>query len=162
VAENIVWPVGTTDQDPELADRPYVFAPQGFLVAILADAAEAERAVGSLRAAGFAEAKLRLFTPEQILEDYARYVAQKSLPRRVVTAVTDDPETLDLYHGHARDGRHALWVHVVDDDEANRAMRGLTDCATLHIRYYGHHRQSDFALRRPSSDRASDPRGGPS
>jgi len=151
MGEDIVWPVGTTDQDPDLADRPYVFAPRGFLVAILADADEAERAVTALHAAGFAKAKLRIFTPDQILDDYARYVAQKNLPRRVVTAVTDDQETLDLYHGHARDGRYALWVHVVDDDEANRAMRGLSGCRTLHIRHYGHHRQSDFYLQRPTS-----------
>jgi hypothetical protein len=149
--EAIVWPVGTTDQDPDLADRPFVFAPRGFLVAIVSDARAAERAVAALRATGFADRDLRIFTPEQILEDHARYVTQKSLPRRVVTAVTDDRDTLDLYHGHARDGRYALWVHVVDDDAANRAIRGLAGCGTLHIRHYGHHAQSDFHLRRPST-----------
>jgi hypothetical protein len=148
--DRIVWPVGTTDRDPELADRPFVFNPEGFLVAILPDSAEAERAAAALREARFADRKLRIFTSEQILEDYARYTAQKSVPRRVVTAVTDDQETLDLYHGHARDGRCALWVHVVDDDEAGRAIRVLADFPTLHIRYYGHRRQSDFYLRRPT------------
>jgi hypothetical protein len=146
----IVWPVGTTDRDPDLADRPFVFAPRGFLVAILTDASETERAATALRGAGFADRKLRIFTSEQILEDYARYTAQKSVARRVVTAVTDDQETLDLYHGHARDGRCALWVHVVDDDEAGRAMRVLVDFPTLHLRHYGHRRQSDFYLHRPT------------
>jgi hypothetical protein len=148
--EQIVWPVGTTDHDPALADRPLVFQPKGFLVAILADAEEVERATTALRAAGFAARELRAFTPEQILEDYARYVDQKSLPRRVVTTFTDDQETLDLYHGHARDGRSALWVHVADDGEANRAIRGLAGCAVLHIRHYGNRSQSDFSLRRPA------------
>ncbi len=59
--------------------------------------------------------------------------------------------TIDLYYGHARDGRAALWVHVVDDDEAGRAIRGLSGCAALHIRHYGHRRQSDFYLQRPTS-----------
>ena len=148
--DGVVWPVGTTDQDPALADRPLVFAPRGFLVAILTEADEAERATAALRAAGFTDRELRTFTPEQILDDHARYVAQKNLPRRVVTAFTDDSETLDLYHGHARDGRYALWVHVTDDDEADRAIRGLADCRTLHIRHYGHRRQSDFHLQRPT------------
>ena len=148
--DEIVWPVGTTDKDPALADRPFIFAPEGFLVAVLADADEAERAAESLRAAGFAGRKLRIFAPQQILDDYARYVAQKSLPRRVVTAFTDDQETLDLYHGHARDGRYALWIHVTDDDEANHAIRALADFRTLHIRHYGHHKQSDFFLQRPT------------
>ena len=149
--DEVAWPVGTTDQDPALADRPLVFHPKGFLVAILPGLEEAERVAGGLRTAGFADRQLRIFTGEQILQDYARYVARMSLPRRAAAAVTDDRETLELYHGHARDGRAALWIHVTDDDEANRAIRGLSDSAALHIRHYGHHRQSDFRLRRPTS-----------
>ena len=148
---DIVWPVGTTDQDPDLSARPMVFRPKGFLVAVLPDAEEAERAAAALREAGFADRKLRIFTSEQILDDYERYTAQPSLPRRVVATLTDDPETIELYYGHARDGCFALWVHVTDDDEANRAIRGLARCATRHIRHYGHRRQSDFYLQRPTS-----------
>ncbi len=77
---DIVWPVGTTDQDPDLADRPLVFD-----------------------------------------------------------------------HGHACDGRAALRVHVADDEEADRAIRGRSDSAALHIRHYGHHRQNDFQLQRPTA-----------
>jgi hypothetical protein len=148
---DIVWPVGTTDQDPDLTSRPMVFNPKGFLVAILPGAHGAERAATALRGAGFADRKLRIFTSEQILEGYARYTAQPSLPRRVVAALSDDQETIELYYGHARDGCCALWVHVTDDDEANRAIRGLSGCRSLHIRHYGHRRQSDFYLQRPTS-----------
>jgi hypothetical protein len=148
---DIVWPVGTTDEDPDLSDRPLVFRPTGFLVAVLAGAAEADRAAAALRAAGFADRELRIFSSEQILTDHARYTAQQSLPRRVVAALTDDQETLDLYHAYARDGCSALWVHVADDEAANRAIRGLADCAALHIRHYGDHLQSDFSLTRPTS-----------
>ena len=148
---DIVWPVGTTDRDPDLSDRPMIFNPKGFLVALLPDAGAAERAAAALRDAGFADRKLRIFTSGQILEDYARYTGQPSRARRAVAALTDDQETIDLYYGHARDGRAALWVHVVDDDEAGRAIRGLSGCAALHIRHYGHRRQSDFYLQRPTS-----------
>jgi hypothetical protein len=148
--DEIVWPVGTTDQDPDLSSRPMIFDARGFLVAILPGGDEAERAAAALRTAGFADRKLRIFTSEQILEDHARYTAQQSFPRRVVAALTDDQETLDLYYGHARDGRSALWVHVADDDEAERAIRGLAGSPTLHIRHYGRRRQSDFSLQRPS------------
>ena len=148
--EDFVWPVGTTAQDPDLADRPVLFRPKGFLVAILTDADEAERAAAALRAAGFADRTLRIFTGEQILADYDRYTARQSRPRRAVAAIADDADTLELYHGHARDGRAALWIHVTDDDEANRAIRGLADFPTLHLRHYGHSRQSDFRLQRPT------------
>jgi hypothetical protein len=116
--DEIAWPVGMTDEDPDPSSRPMAFDPKGFRVAILAD--------------------------------YARYAAQQSLPRRVVAALTDGEETLDLYHGHARDGRCALWIHVPDDDEADRAIRALAGCPTLHIRHYGQREQSDFYLRRPT------------
>lgn len=105
----------------------------------------------ALHAAGFADRELRVFTGQQILADHARYLAQMSLPRRVGAAVTDDQETLELYHGHARDGRFALWVHTADDDVAKRAIRALADSPALHIRHYGHRRQSDFYVRRPTS-----------
>jgi hypothetical protein len=157
--DDFLWPVGTTAQDPHLADRPVLFRPKGFLVAILPDADEAGRAAEALRAAGFADRTLRIFTGEQILADYARYTARQSRSRRAVAAVADDPETLELYHGHARDGRAALWIHVTDDDEANRAIRGLADLPTLHLRHYGRRRQSDFALRRPGPAGATDPEG---
>ena len=149
--DQIVWPVGTTDQDPDLSARPMVFHPKGFLVAMLSGAGEAERAAAALRDAGFADRKLRIFTSEQILDDYARYTTQPSLPRRVIATLTDDPKAIELYYGRARDGRYALWVHVADDDEADRAIRGLAGCATLHIRHYGQHRQSDFHLQHPTT-----------
>jgi hypothetical protein len=147
---DIVWPVGTTDDDPDLSARPMLFRPKGFLVAVLTAADEAERAAAALRAVGFLDRELRIFTGQQIVDDHIRYTEQKSLLRRAVTAFTDDPATLDLYHGHARDGRAALWVRVIDDDGADRAIRGLAGCSTLHIRHYGHRRQSDFYLHRPT------------
>jgi hypothetical protein len=148
--DDIVWPVGTSAQDPDLADRPVVFRPKGFLVAVLPDADEAERAAAAVGAAGFDDRTLRIFTGEQILADYARYTARQSRSRRVLAAVVDDAETLELYHGHARDGRAALWIQVTDDDSANRAIRVLADFPTLHIRHYGHDLQTDFRHQRPS------------
>ena len=36
------------------------------------------------------------------------------------------------------------------DDEANRAIRGLAGCTTLHIRHYGHRRRSDVHRQHPT------------
>jgi hypothetical protein len=41
--DEVVWPTGMSDQDPAARDRPLVFNPQGFLVAILEDADQASR-----------------------------------------------------------------------------------------------------------------------
>ena len=87
-ADEVAWPTGMSDQDPAARDRPLVFNPQGFLVAVLEDADQAEQARAALVDAGFADRDLRVYTSQQILDDHQRYLAQRSLARQVVTAVT--------------------------------------------------------------------------
>jgi hypothetical protein len=146
-ADEVAWPMGMTDQDPALGARPLVFNPQGFLVAILEDADQAEQAKAALAGAGFAERDLRVHTSQQILDDHGRFLAQRTVARRVVGGLTDDPDTIKLYFGYARDGCSALWVHVPDEADAKRAIRSLADHQVLHIRYYGHDRQDDLHVR---------------
>jgi hypothetical protein len=54
-----------------------------------------------------------------MLDSWERFQAERSLAQRVAGAVTDDPATIELYFGYAREGRSALWVHVPDDADAN-------------------------------------------
>jgi hypothetical protein len=61
-ANEVAWPTGMSDQDPAARDRPLVFNPQGFLVAILQDADQAEQAKATLAQAGFADRDLRVYT----------------------------------------------------------------------------------------------------
>jgi hypothetical protein len=143
---DVAWPTGMSDQDPAARDRPLVFNPQGFLVAILEDADQAERARAALADAGFADRDLRVYTSQQILVSWERFQAERSLAQRVVGAVTDDPDTLELYFGSARQGRAALWVHVPDEADAKKAIRALADHQVLHIRHYGHDRQDDLHI----------------
>ena len=140
-------PRACPDHDPAARDRPLVFNPQGFLVAILEDADQAEQAGAALAAAGFAERDLRVYTSQQILDSWERFQAERSLAQRVAGALTDDPDTIEQYFGYAREGRSALWVHVPEDADASRAVRVLADHQVLHFRYYGHGRQDDLHLR---------------
>jgi hypothetical protein len=142
----VAWPTGMSDQDPAARERPLVFNPQGFLVAILEDADKAEQARAALADAGFAETDLRVYTSQQILDSWERFQAERSLAQRVVGAVTDDPDTIELYFGYAREGRSALWVHVPEEADAKRAIRALADHPVLHIRHYGHDRQDDLHI----------------
>ena len=146
-ANEVVWPTGMSDQDPAARDRPLFFNPQGFLVAILQDADQAERARAALAEAGFADRDLRVYTSQQILDSWERFQAERSLAQRVVGAVTDDPATIEQYFGYARQGRSALWVHVPDDADADRAVRCLADHQVLHFRHYGHNSQQDLHIR---------------
>jgi hypothetical protein len=144
--DEVVWPTGMSDQDPAARARPLVFNPQGFLVAILEDADQAEQAKATLAKAGFAQGDLRVYTSQQILDSWERFQAERSLAQRVAGAVTDDPATIEQYFGYARQGRSALWVHVPDDADAKRAVRALADHQVLHIRHYGQDRQDDIHI----------------
>jgi hypothetical protein len=146
-ANQVAWPTGMSEQDPAARDRPLVFNPQGFLVAILDDADHAERARAALAEAGFADRDLRVYISQKILESWERFQAERSLAQRVAGAVTDDPATIERYFGYAREGRSALWVHVPDDADAARAVRALADHQVLHFRHYGHDRQEDLHIR---------------
>jgi hypothetical protein len=141
----VVWPTGMSDQDPAARARPLVFNPQGFLVAILEDADQAEQAKATLAKAGFAEGDLRVHTSKQILDSWERFQAEASLAQRVVGAVTD-ADTIERYFGYARQSRSALWVHVPEEADAKRAIRALADHQVLHIRHYGHDRQDDLHI----------------
>jgi hypothetical protein len=146
-ADQVAWPTGMSDQDPAARERPLFFNPQGFLVAVLEDADQAEQAKATLAAAGFADRDLRVYTSSQILDSWERFQAERSLAQRVAGAFTDDPDTIELYFGYARAGRSALWVHVPDEADADRAVRGLVDHPVLHFRHYGHDRQQDLHIR---------------
>jgi len=110
------------------------------------DADQAEQAKTTLADAGFAERDLRVYTSQQILDSWERFQAERSLAQRVAGAVTDDPDTIELYFGSARQGHAALWVHVPDEADAKRAVRGLADHQVLHFRHYGHDRQHDIHI----------------
>jgi hypothetical protein len=146
-ANEVVWPTGMSDHDPSARERPLFFNPQGFLVAILEDTDQAEQAKTTLAEAGFAETNLRVYASQQILDSWERFQAERSLAQRVAGAVTDDPDTIELYFGYARQGRAALWVHVPEEADAKRAVRALADHQVLHFRYYGHDRQDDLHIR---------------
>ena len=145
-ANQVAWPMGMSDQDPSLGARPLAFNPQGFLVAILEDADQAEQAKATLADAGFADRDLRVYTSQQILDTWERFQAERSLTQRVAGALTDDPDTIELYFGSARAGRSALWVHVPEEAGAKKAVRALADHQVLHIRHYGHDRQDDIHI----------------
>ena len=137
MAEEIVFPWGMDEGDPDPSSRPWVFNPVGFLLAVLADTAEAERARSALQEVGFPEGHSRTFSGEQVLEARARFEAQQGAARRLVERVTIDTEVFNLLLEYARAGRAFVWIHTPTRDDANRAIRGLSPHEVLYFRYYG-------------------------
>lgn len=135
--EEVVWPWGMTERDPDPASRPWVFNPVGFLLAVLENDAEAERAAATLEEVGFTPAEHRIYDGAQVVRDRERFQAQQSTARRLVERVTIDNEVVQLLLDYAHAGRSFLWVRAPKREDANRAIRGLSANTVLYFRYYG-------------------------
>jgi len=146
--EDNVFPLDITERKP--GERPWTFRPDGYLVVMLSDEAEAQRAEEALVADGFASRDVKLYPGEQILATFEVYQGQRDLADKVAGLVRDDIEGRDLYLQHAREGRCGLWLRV-DEDRVARALRALSDYDYLHARYYGAKSVTDYRLKGPGS-----------
>jgi hypothetical protein len=141
--ENI-FPMDFYVRDP--SPRPWKFKPEGYLVVILSDADEAQRAEADLVRHGFAPRDVKLYTGKQILENYSLYVGRRTATDKVVGLVVDDSEGRDLYLGYAREDRCAMWVRIPDEEDVPKALRVLANHEYVHTRYYGSQQQTDFTV----------------
>ena len=89
----------------DLSPRPWKFRPEGYLVAILSDADEGQRAEAALVAEGFAPRDVKLYTGKQILANYEVYAGRRTITDKVAGPVVDDTEGKELYLGYARENR---------------------------------------------------------
>lgn len=129
------WPFGDSDGGP--STRPRVVDLDGVLIAVLEDTPAGERAKAWLAESGISERRLRLYTGEEIVAFDEAFKANRSLGERIVGAVVDDRDAMDLYVEYGGEGRSALWVLVPDRQDANRVVRLLSRETVLHIWYYG-------------------------
>ncbi len=128
----------------DTSPHPWKFKPEGYLVVILSDADEAQRAEADLVEHGVAPRDIKLYTGKQILENYEVYAGRRSPADKVVGSVVDDSEGRELYLDYAREDRCAMWVRIPDEEDVSKALRVLADHEYVHTRYYGSERQTDF------------------
>jgi hypothetical protein len=119
------FPMDFWAEDP--SPRPWKFKPEGYLVVILSDAGEAQRAESALVNEGFASRDVKLYSGKQILENYEVYLGRRNVTDKVIGSVTADSEGRELYLGYAREDRSAMWVRIPDEDDVPKALRVLAD-----------------------------------
>lgn len=130
----------------DVTEERWRFRPQGHLVAILVDAAEAGPATTALIGAGFAAGDVKTYAPEEIVANRERYEEQRTRTDRVVRALVDDAESRDAYLAYALEGRAALWLRVPDETQVPKALRALADVRCLHARHYGRSDVTDYRI----------------
>jgi hypothetical protein len=138
------FPMDFYVDDP--SPRPWKFRPEGYLVVILSDADEGQRAEAALLANGFAPRDIKIYTGTQILENYEVYAKRRTVTDKLAGSVMDDSEGRELYLGYAREDRSALWLRLPDETDVPRALRVLADNDYVHTRYYGSGKQEDFRV----------------
>jgi hypothetical protein len=136
------FPMDFYADDP--SPRPWKFRPEGYLVVILSDTDEAQRAEADLVSNGVAPRDIKLYTGKQILANYEVYAGRRTATDKVVGSVVDDSEGRELYLGYAREDRCAMWVRIPDEENVPKILRVLADHEYVHTRYYGSEQQTDF------------------
>ena len=97
------FPIDVAEDHP--SPRPWNFPPEGYLVVILADPDEAQRAETALVRKGFAPRDIKSYTDEQILEHHELSMGRRTALSKAVGAVADDVEGRSLYLAYGREGR---------------------------------------------------------
>lgn len=130
---DVPWPFGDGDGGP--GSRPRVVTLDGVLVAVLEDGPAGERARAAL-VDRVGEDRVRFYTGEQIVAYDDAFRAGRGLADRVAGAVREDRQAMAAYVEYGRAGRSALWVHVPARDDADAAVRLLSDHPVLHLWYH--------------------------
>jgi hypothetical protein len=138
------FPMDFFVDDP--SPRPWKFRPDGYLVVILSDAEEGQRAEGALVASGFARGDVKVYTGRQVLANYDVYATRRSITAKLAGSVIEDAQGRELYLGYAREDRSALWLRLPDETDVPKALRALADFNYVHARYYGAGKQQDFRV----------------
>ena len=126
--------------------HPWKFKPEGYLVVILSDVDEAQRAEADLVSDGVAPRDIKLYTGKQILENYEVFAGRRNIADKVVGSVVSDSEGRELYLDYARRDRCAMWVRIPNEDDVPKALRVLANHDYVHMRYYGSEQQTDFKV----------------
>jgi hypothetical protein len=91
------------------------------------DDAAAARGEATLRANGFTDETLRVYTSAEMLAADEEFRAGRRLRDRLVGSLVDDNAAMTRYVDFGREGRSAVWVLTKDGDDANRVVRHLAD-----------------------------------
>jgi hypothetical protein len=137
----------TAERRSDPSERMGVFAgllgawyPKDYIVSVVDDFDEAERAAEALRKAGFPAADVRLFRSEEIVGALRAIGAHRNVLQRIGAAiqreVTEEGLANKEYDEDAMAGRHILTVMAVEAEEIERARKVLVEHGARRIMHY--------------------------
>jgi hypothetical protein len=116
--------------DSNFPERPSgVIYPKNYVVGVIDDPQEAERAVQALQEAGFTHQDIRLFHNEEVIAHVQEAKKRRNRLQRLVAAFqqgTDEGDDIQVYVEEARLGHHILNVHAANDAQVERVRDIIT------------------------------------
>ena len=118
-----------------------LFYPEGDIVAVIDDCAEADRAAQELEAAGIAADDIFLIEGRrvvEVMEDFQQHQhAFGRIGRAISNLMSDAPRFEQEYLDEARKGHHLLAVHAPSAEVVERVRPVLRAHRAHHVRHYG-------------------------
>lgn len=115
--------------------------PHNYLIAVIDDRAEAERAAQALSSAGWPENDIRLFPGKIVATQLEQLEERRSLPEKLAADVrhyvSDEGVMAEDYEEDARLGHHILAVYTPDDDQVEQARALLAAHHAHSIEHFG-------------------------
>ena len=114
------------------------YYPMGYVVAVIDDAAEAERASEALRRTGWAGGDVRVLTGDEVLADHRAFLEDRSLLERAESLLaSDEVDAQGEYLDEADQGRRLVTVRAETPEQAERAAAVLRAHHGRLMRHYG-------------------------
>jgi hypothetical protein len=118
-----------------------VIYPEGDIVAVIDDCAEADRAVQALEAAGISDHDIFLIEGRravEIMQDYRQHQHVLGRIGRAISELMSDSSRFSReYLDEARKNHHLLVMHAPSAEVVDRVRSVLRAHRAHHVRYYG-------------------------
>jgi hypothetical protein len=127
-----------TQHTGPLATLMGTYYPMGYVVAVIDDAAEAERASEALRRTGWAGGDVRVLAGDEVLADHRAFLEDRSPLQRVESLLaSDEVDAQEEYLGEADQGRNLVTVRAETPEQVERAAGILRAHHGRLMRHYG-------------------------
>jgi hypothetical protein len=136
VTEQRDWP---PEQSAKGTLRPWHATATGYLAALFADPAEAQRAQRGLRERGVPKGDLRLYDGEETLRMASRLQQERSFLAKAIKELVVDHRAERRWLGNARAGGSLLFLYAPTKERATRMVGLLADYQYGSLDYFGEH-----------------------
>lgn len=113
-----------------------IFYPRDFVVAMVADAGDAERVAAALREADFTD--VGVWSGDDVLRNHQQFLERRGLGQRLGSSLaSEEKDVMTTYLDSAGRGEHLIQIHLDREGDTERVAAILADHGAHAIHRYG-------------------------